>query len=119
MTNDGHFSNQVIHPSKEHSKEYLAKVNEEIGPEHLKAIDHGTLVQGVFVKPLKVEKVRSGTLKITVSEGKKHEVKLLLESACLHLRALKRIRVGPIVLGNLPIGSYKELTRKEIESFLT
>lgn len=71
VTNDGHFANRVIHPSSNIVKEYLAKTDQEISVEHLKAISSGALVEGVFVKPAHVVKVRRGTLKIAVSEGKK------------------------------------------------
>jgi 23S rRNA pseudouridine2605 synthase len=116
VTNDGHFSNQVIHPSANISKEYLVKTDKEIGPEHLMAISNGTLVEGVFVKPLKVEKVRRGTIKVTVSEGKKREVRALLEAAALEVRELTRIRVGGLNLGPLPVGTWRVLTEKERQS---
>lgn len=115
VTNDGHFANQVIHPSRNITKEYLAKTDKEIELEHLKAISSGTIVEGVFVKPISVEKVRRGTVKIAVSEGKKREVRLLLEKAGLAVLELKRIRIGGIQLGPLPEGSYRPLTKSEIE----
>lgn len=118
VTNDGQFAHHVIHPSKNISKEYLAKVDHEVNDEHLKAISQGTLVEGTWVKPLSVKKVRDGTLKITVSEGKKREVRLLLENALLKVRELKRIRIGSLVLGDIPEGSYRELTPSEIKDLL-
>lgn len=113
VTNDGHFANQVIHPSADIAKEYLAKTNEEVSPEHLIAISNGTLVEGAYVKPLKVVKVRKGTLKITIAEGKKREVRLLLQAAGLEIEELTRIRIGGLTLGTLPVGSYRPLTERE------
>ncbi len=118
VTNDGHFANNMIHPSANIQKEYLAKTDQEIAHEHLVAIGHGTLVEGVFVKPIKVEKVRRGVLKITLSEGKKHEVRLLLAAAGLEVKELTRIRLGSLVLGALPVGSWRLLTEKERNAFL-
>lgn len=115
VTNDGDFAQKVIHPSMQKEKEYLAKVHSEISHEHLKKISEGTQVEGVFVKPLKVEKVRKGTLKITVGEGKKREVRLMLADAGLEVLSLCRIRLGSLVLGTLPKGAYRPLTPKEIE----
>lgn len=115
VTNDGDFANRVIHPSRENEKEYLAKSSSEVTHEHLVKLMKGTTVEGVFVKPLKVEKVRRGTLKITVGEGKKHEVRLLLQGVGLDVVSLTRIRLGSLVLGTLPTGSYRPLTPKEIE----
>jgi 23S rRNA pseudouridine2605 synthase len=118
VTNDGHFANDIIHPSKEISKEYLAKTDQDISHEHLTAIASGTLVEGTYIKPLKVEKVRRGTVKVTVAEGKKHEVRYLLEAAGLQIFSLTRIRIGSLVLGTLPLGSWRELTEKEKQSVL-
>jgi 23S rRNA pseudouridine2605 synthase len=115
VTNDGHFANRIIHPSGDIHKEYLAKTDHEITHEHLKAMQSGTLVQGVFVKPVSVTKVRKGTVKVTVSEGKKHEVRLLLEAAGLKIKSLSRIRIGGLHLGTLPVGSWREMTEREKE----
>jgi 23S rRNA pseudouridine2605 synthase len=113
VTNDGHFANEVIHPSADIHKEYLAKVNQEVMHEHLVAIGHGTLVEGVFVKPVRVSKVRKGTLKVTIVEGKKREVRMLLEAAGLKVQELKRIRLGGLHLGELPVGTWRPLTERE------
>lgn len=113
VTNDGHFANKVIHPSNNISKEYLVKTDKEITHEHLIAIGNGTIVEGVFVKPLKVAKVRRGTLKITIGEGKKREVRILLEAVGLAVQELTRIRIGGLHLGSLPVGGYKELSEKD------
>lgn len=113
VTNDGHFAQAVIHPSRNLEKEYLAKTSQEITHEHLVKISAGGLVEGVFVKPLKVEKVRKGTLKITLGEGKKREVRVLLDQAGLDVLSLTRIRLGDLVLGPLPVGQFRELTEKE------
>lgn len=113
VTNDGHFANEVIHPSANIQKEYLAKTDHEITSEHLAAISHGTIVEGVFIRPLKVAKVRRGTVKVTVAEGKKREVRCLLEAAGLKTMELTRIRIGGLLLGSLPVGSWRPLSERE------
>lgn len=113
VTNDGHFANEVIHPSANIQKEYLVKTDQEVSHDHLTAIGHGTLVEGAFVKPIRVEKVRRGTIKIVIGEGKKREVRLLLDAAGLKIKSLTRIRLGGLLLGALPIGSWRPLTEKE------
>lgn len=115
VTNDGHWANEVIHPSSDIKKEYVAKTDAELTDEHLKKISSGTLVEGIFVKPLKVEKVRRGTLKIVIGEGKKREVRILIEAAGLNVLELTRVRIGNLRLGTLPLGQYRQLTDKEIK----
>lgn len=119
ITNDGQFANSVIHPSKNISKEYLAKTDKDITDEHLKALASGGLVEGVWVKPISVTKVRNGTLKMAVSEGKKREVRCLLEYVGLKVLELKRIRIGPLTLGALPDGAFRPLSDAEMEQLVS
>lgn len=113
VTNDGHFANKVIHPSANINKEYLVKTDHEISADHLLAISRGTLVEGVYITPIKVTKVRRGTLKVVISEGKKREVRQLLHAAGLEVKELTRIRIGGLKLGALPPGAWREMTEKE------
>lgn len=113
VTNDGHFANKVMHPSSNLEKEYLAKVHCEVGADHLIQISKGLFVEGTFVKPINVEKVRKSTLKIVVGEGKKREVRALLERAELIVQELTRIRIGGLVLASLPVGTFRKMSERE------
>ncbi|HRW58278.1 MAG TPA: pseudouridine synthase [Chlamydiales bacterium] len=117
VTNDGDFANQVIHPSKDIEKEYLVKVREEISHEDLKKLTRRVRIENRWVKPVKVTKIRRGSFKIVIKEGLKHQVRIMTEYAGLTLMDLKRIRLGSLVLGNIPLGSYRSLTEKEINFF--
>ncbi|PCI76208.1 pseudouridine synthase [Candidatus Aerophobetes bacterium] len=119
VTNDGHFANSVIHPSSNLTREYLIKTKEEISSFHLKVISEGCFVENGYVRPIKVTKVRKGTLKIVVSEGKKREVRLLVKNADLSLLSLHRIRLGGLVLGTLPPGQTKTLTESEKQAIFS
>lgn len=113
VTNDGHFAQKVIHPSSNISKEYLVKTEQEISHDHLLSISEGAHVEGAWIKPKKVIKVRKGTLKVIVMEGKKREVRILVEKAGLKILELQRIRIGGLILGPLPLGGWRALTEKE------
>lgn len=113
VTNDGRFANEIIHPSSNIQKEYLVKTDHELTHDHLVTISNGTLVEGVFVKPIKVEKVRRGTLKIVIAEGKKREVRHLLETAGLKVKELTRIRLGGLKLGDIPLGCWRAMSEKD------
>lgn len=119
ITNDGHFANRVIHPSFNIHKEYVAKTGHEITHHHLVTLSEGAEVEGVFVKPVSVRKVRKGTVKIVVSEGKKHEVRILIEAAGLEVRELTRTRIGSLTLTGLAPGEWRPLTKKEQEAILS
>ena len=118
VTNDGHFANSVIHPRFNIEKEYLVKVRQEVEAEHLKLLKKGTWVEGYFCKPVRVTKVRRGTLKIIVKEGKKREVRWMVANAGMDLVELKRIRLGGLVLGQMPEGHYRDLTAAERDLIL-
>ena len=113
VTNDGEFANDVMHPSKKIPKEYLVKVDKEVQHQHLVTISEGMWVEGAYVRPLSVKKVRRGTLKVIICDGRKREVRRLMEKAGLETRELKRIRIGGVVLGTLPEGHFRLLSEKE------
>jgi len=101
VTNDGHFANRVIHPSKNIHKEYLVKTDHELSHDHLVAISNGTLVEG--------------TLKVVISEGKKREIRMIMEAAGLQVMELTRIRIGSLTLGPLEVGKWRAMSEKEKE----
>jgi 23S rRNA pseudouridine2605 synthase len=113
VTNDGHFANRVIHPSSNVVKEYIVKTESEITPEHLEALSQGARVDAKWVRPVSVHKIRKGTFKICVKEGKKHEVRIISERAGLKVIELNRVRIGSLVLGTLPVGEFRELTQRD------
>lgn len=116
VTNDGSFVQRAAHPMACSSKEYVIKSREEISLEHLCALSHGTIIDGAFVKPVAVKKVRRGTLKLIIIESKKRVVSTLVESVGLTLIEIKRVRIGNIHLGHLPIGAWRPMTPQEVES---
>lgn len=115
VTNDGHFANRIIHPSSNIQKEYIAKVDKEILFEHLERISKGCMIEETFIKPTSVQKIRKSTIKIIVKEGKKREVREMLTQAGFVVKELKRVRLGGLVLGELPEGMYRPMTEREKE----
>ncbi len=115
VTNDGHFSNQVIHPRHQIVKEYIVKSVQEITGDTLRILAEGARVDDRWVRPVSITKVRRGTVKICVKEGKKHEVRIIAERADLAVLELTRIRIGGLVLGSLPEGTFRKLSPKDKE----
>lgn len=115
ITNDGKFAHQVIHPSSNITKEYLVKTPVEIMPDHLETLSQGARVDDKWVRPVSVAKVRRGTFRVIVKEGRKHEVRIIAERAGLKVLELCRIRIGGLLLGSLPVGEYRPLTERDKE----
>jgi 23S rRNA pseudouridine2605 synthase len=113
VTNDGHFAHRVIHPSSNIIKEYIVKTAQEITPAYLAILSEGARVDERWIRPVSVQKVRRGTFRILVKEGKKHEVRIMAERAQLKVLELTRIRIGSLVLGSLPEGEFRALTESD------
>ncbi len=113
VTNDGHFSQQVIHPSSDIEKEYLAKVNHPISQMHLQTIRRGTEVEGTYVRPQEVEKIDDTTVRVVVKEGKKREVRILIQNTGLSVTHLSRTRIGQLSLEDLSEGKWRIMTEHD------
>ncbi|MCF7806197.1 MAG: rRNA pseudouridine synthase [Simkaniaceae bacterium] len=114
VTNDGHFAQKLIHPSSKIEKEYLVKTTHPIRDEQFKMICQGSYIEGTFIKPIRVTFINNYTVKIAVTEGKKHEVRLLVSNARLKIDQLKRIRIGNLHLGKLPLGIPRPIKPSEL-----
>lgn len=122
LTNDGEFSNLMMHPSKQIEKVYVAKLNKTIDKGTLMQLKQGIRIDNSLVKAdrLKLRKVNSdGTciVELTIHEGKNHQVKRMFESVGFLVDKLKRERIGFLTVGSLRSGEYRLLTPKEVHQF--
>lgn len=124
LTNDGEFSNRIIHPKYKIPKTYLALVGGGVpSPKDISALRRGVLLEDGLTQPAKVdiEKINpngSSVVKITITEGKKRQVRRMFEFINHPVIELKRISVGKVNLGNLPYGKWRHLRPEEIKSLL-
>ena len=120
LTNDGEFSNILMHPSKEVEKVYIAKIKGILKGEAIKELKQGVLVDGQKVKAerVKVRKIdpkkNTSMVEISIHEGKNHQVKKMFESVGYEVLKLKRERISFFDLTGLKSGEYRPLTPKEI-----
>lgn len=117
ITNDGQFAQRIAHPSYECEKEYLVCCSESITPHHIKNLMRGCLIEGKRAIPKKVVSVSRSKLRITLQEGLKREIRVLIKQCNLTLLSLERIRIGKLFLRDLPLGSYREMTAREKACF--
>ena len=124
LTNDGEFANRVIHPKYKIPKTYLALVSGGVpSPKDISALRRGVMLEDGMTQPAKVsiEKINPNgkcVMKITITEGKKRQVRRMFEFINHPVVELKRISVGKLTLGNLPYGKWRHLRPEEINSFL-
>lgn len=122
LTNDGELANQLAHPSYQVPKTYIAEVTGLVSTETLQRLRHGFALEDGPVRPTSVKIVSSGAqrtlIKITLQEGRNRIVRRTMEAVGHPVRRLSRIGIGPVRLGNLKVGEYRELTRDELGGLL-
>ncbi len=120
MTNDGELTNQLLHPSKEVSKTYLAEVEGIVTRDKLNILQRGIRLEDGMTVPAKAKMLRPGKdssrIEITIHEGRNRQVRRMFEAIGHPVIRLKRIKLGPLEIGKLPPGSWRELTAEEINS---
>lgn len=119
ITNDGQLAHRLLSPKHEVEKTYYAKVRGIVTEADVQSFKSGVrLDDGYVTKPAKLNILHSGHIsevEITITEGKFHQVKRMFNAVDKEVSYLKRIRMGKITLDpQLPIGSYRELTSKEM-----
>ena len=103
----------MIGESSEIDKEYLVRVAGKLSEEDLKRLNHGLSLDGKALKPAKVRWQNEDQLNFILREGKKRQIRRMCEMVGLRVLGLKRIRVGKIMLGDLPIGQWRYLRPDE------
>lgn len=119
LTNDGDFAYAVLHPSKKISKTYLVKVKGVPEEEEIEKLRTGIKLEDGMTAPAKVRRIRktenNSWLEVTIYEGKKREIRRMLDEVRHPVLKLKRIRINGIELGELKPGVYRYLSSEEID----
>jgi 23S rRNA pseudouridine2604 synthase len=90
-------------------KEYLVKVQGDLTEENLRLLNHGLTVDGYKLKPAKVAWQNEDQLKFILTEGRNRQIRKMCAMVNLKVTSLKRVRIGNISLGNLPLGQWRFL----------
>ncbi|MGO4958128.1 pseudouridine synthase [Luteococcus sp. Sow4_B9] len=122
LTNDGEFAHRMAHPSHKVPKTYLAEVEGMLDNKTLRRLEKGLRLDDGPVKPDKIKLVmRSESrslVEVTLHEGRNRIVRRMMDSIAHPVRKLSRTAIGPVRLGQLPIGEARELTRDELGALL-
>jgi 23S rRNA pseudouridine2605 synthase len=114
FTNDGDFAARVSHPSAKIEKEYLVEATGPIPDTLLEQFAKGLEIEKVFYRAAEIERLGRKALRVTLIEGKNREIRRVFSHFHLHPGKLHRIRIGPVVLGNLGAGESRPLTGEEL-----
>ncbi|MCD7811408.1 MAG: rRNA pseudouridine synthase [Ruminococcus sp.] len=120
FTNDGEFANNIMHPSRHISKTYRVTVRPDISDEQLVRLSEGVEIDGRKTLPasvvVKEKEAGRVVLLITIREGRNRQIRKMCEAVGLEVARLRRISIGPLKLGMLKPGTYRELTSEELRA---
>lgn len=122
LTNDGDGAHRIQHPSGEIEREYRAEVAGTVGREAITQLLRGVELDDGRARALRAEVVEAGPITsridLVLTEGRKREVRRMLSAVGHHVLRLRRTRYGPVRLGDLGGGAWRELTDDEVDALL-
>ncbi|HOC32736.1 MAG TPA: pseudouridine synthase [Ruminococcus flavefaciens] len=120
FTNDGEFANSIMHPSRHISKTYRVTVRPDISDEQLIQLSEGVEIDGKRTLPatviVKDKEPGRVVLLMTIKEGRNRQIRKMCEAVGLEVARLRRTSIGPIKLGMLKPGTYRDLTAEELRA---
>ncbi len=118
LTNDGELANAVQHPSGGVEREYWVEVAGSVAHDTVRALRSGVELDDGPARPKRVELLGVGTissrLTIVLTEGRKREVRRMMSTVGYPVLRLRRVRFGPVALGTLELGGWRELEKREV-----
>ena len=117
MTNDGILARKLTLPNSNIPRVYLA----DVAGNNMSKLDrarNGVTIDGITYRPMKIEIMPDKRLRVTVTEGKKNEIRIVLRHCGLPVRKLHRIMYGPVSIKNIPSGKIIELDEKTIDALV-
>ncbi len=115
LTNDGDIVNKILRAGNNHEKEYIVTVNKPIDDKFVKDMSSGVRILGTVTKKCIVEKLNNRTFRIILTQGMNRQIRRMCEALGYTVTKLNRIRIMNIKLGELKIGSWRDLTSDELK----
>lgn len=119
LTDDGRITDRLLNPEKEHEKEYAVRTLNTLRSNFKERMEAGVDIEGYQTRPARVAVTGDHSFTITLTEGKKHQIRRMVVALFNEVSDLKRIRVMNIRLGNLKAGEYRSIEGEELKTFLT
>lgn len=114
LTNDGRLTDRLLHPDHAHEKEYFVKVDRPVTDTFIRHIARGVFIEGYKTKPAKARRAGETIFYITLTEGKKHQIRRMCAAEGYRVIELTRTRIMNIKLGDLKEGAYRDLSAEEL-----
>ncbi|HUX36701.1 MAG TPA: pseudouridine synthase [Rectinemataceae bacterium] len=117
FTNDGDFAAKVGHPSSGIEKEYELRCSVDIPDSLLAEFVEGLVAEGQRYRAEKARKIEARVARIILVEGRNREIRRVFASRSIQVESLVRVRIGPVLIGDLAEGAFRELTGEELRLF--
>lgn len=118
LTNDGAFAERLMHPRYGIEKAYQVWCAGDPDADALRRIEEGIHDAGETLRARSVSRIAAGHYFVVLTEGKKREIRRLFAACGCPVKRLLRVAVGPVRLGALPTGRFRELTAAEVNALL-
>ena len=118
LSSDGVVAKAVIGPASNLDKEYRIRVTGDLTDRALNMLRHGLMLDGRVLKRAGIVQLDKDRLKVTLREGRNRQIRRMCEMVDLRVTDLKRVRIGPLSLGDLPEGRWRHLTPDERAALL-
>ena len=118
MTNDGELALKLTHPRYKVDKEYEVVLDRAFDFELTPKLLHGLSLEEGWAKAESVHRLAANKLKVVLRQGMKRQIRLMFFALGYEVKKLVRVRIGPIEIQNMPPGSWRVLTQKEIDALL-
>ena len=115
LTNDGDLDQLISKGSNYHEKEYVVQVNKAITSDFTKKMSRGVPILDTVTRPCTVIPIDKYTFKIIITQGLNRQIRRMCEYFGYKVTKLRRIRIMNITLGNLQVGTYRNVTETELE----
>lgn len=116
LTNDGAWAERVLHPRFGHEREYEVEVIPEPSTGQLTQLKRGVALEEGQAQFKSLRVVGSGRLRLVLHTGWKRQVRRMCAAVGLRVVRLRRVRIGPLEIGTLPAGKWRELTQQEVRA---
>lgn len=113
LTQDGRVARTLIGEDSEIEKEYLVRVQGKLRPGGLELLIEGLSLDGKRLKRAQVQWQNDDQLRFVLREGKKRQIRRMCELVGLTVLGLKRVRIGQVMLADLPVGQWRYLGAHE------
>ena len=119
LTNDGRVTDRLLSPAYNHDKEYRVQTLDPLREGFKKAMEAGVNIEGYVTKRCSVRKTGPKSFVITLTEGKKHQIRRMVTVLHNQVTALERTRILNIKLGNLAPGKWRAIEGAELANLLS